>query len=158
MRIGVGEDAHEFEKVDSKKPLIIGGVAFKGQRGLDADSDGDVVYHALCQALACIHHAPILAKKAIELCQSGQKNSKAYVLESLKHLGKQKIEHVSFSIEAQKPRLQEKIPAIRKNVAALLGINYESVGVVCTTGNNLSLSAKAMGVRAICTLISTHQD
>lgn len=48
MRIGHGFDAHRFEK---GKTLVLGGVEVKSDRGLLAHSDGDVVIHALCDAL-----------------------------------------------------------------------------------------------------------
>ena len=47
--------AHKFEEKNTGKACVIGTVEFEGQRGLSADSDGDVVLHALCNALTCIH-------------------------------------------------------------------------------------------------------
>jgi 2-C-methyl-D-erythritol 2,4-cyclodiphosphate synthase len=158
MKIGIGEDAHEFEETATGKPCIIGGVVFSQEKGFDADSDGDVLYHSLCQALTCIHHEPILGGAAIKMCRAGQKDSSLYVLEALKYLEGQQIEHVSFSIEASRPRLQSQLLQMRKNVAKLLDIKLDQVGVVCTSGNNLSLASKGRGVRAICNLISTHRD
>ena len=46
-----GEDSHRFLPPDSSKPCVIGGIIFEGVPGLDADSDGDVVYHAICNAI-----------------------------------------------------------------------------------------------------------
>ena len=51
-RVGLGFDIHQFaESVDAKRPLILGGVTFPGERGLIGHSDADVVAHAVADAL-----------------------------------------------------------------------------------------------------------
>lgn len=155
--IGIGQDAHQFEKNQSSKKCVIGGVIFE-QKGFDADSDGDVVYHALCNALTCIHHVPILGDRAIQMCKQGEKSSDMYVKEALKYLKNQVIDHVSFTIEGREPRMQGRVYEMRQNISNLLGIQLERVGIVCTSGNNLSDCAKGLGVEAHCVLISRRQD
>jgi 2-C-methyl-D-erythritol 2,4-cyclodiphosphate synthase len=49
MRVGLGFDVHPFADVD--RPLVLGGVRFEGERGLDGHSDSDVVSHAVADAL-----------------------------------------------------------------------------------------------------------
>ena len=51
MRIGFGYDSHRFETAPTGKPLVLGGVIFPSERALVAHSDGDVVVHALIDAL-----------------------------------------------------------------------------------------------------------
>lgn len=52
VRVGHGFDIHRFsESVDSERPLILGGVAFPGERALIGHSDADVVAHAVAEAL-----------------------------------------------------------------------------------------------------------
>jgi hypothetical protein len=58
-RSGIGQDSHRFLPPDSSKPCIVGGVIFDGVPGLDADSDGDVVYHAICNAMTSLSGVPI---------------------------------------------------------------------------------------------------
>ncbi len=49
FRVGLGQDSHKFSQDLSKK--LIGGVEIAGEKGLEANSDGDVAIHALCDAL-----------------------------------------------------------------------------------------------------------
>ena len=50
FRVGFGQDSHRFSKDENKK-LILGGVEVRGYRGLESNSDGDPISHALCAAI-----------------------------------------------------------------------------------------------------------
>ena len=53
MKAAIGQDSHRFEETPGK-PLILGGVVFPGEVGLLANSDGDVVLHAITNAVSGI--------------------------------------------------------------------------------------------------------
>ena len=53
MKAAIGQDSHRFEETPGK-PLILGGVVFPGETGLLANSDGDVVLHAITNAVSGI--------------------------------------------------------------------------------------------------------
>jgi 2-C-methyl-D-erythritol 2,4-cyclodiphosphate synthase len=73
-------------------------------------------------------------------------DSKAYLEEALKHL-KEKIVHVSFSIECKSPKITPKIPEIRTSISNLLKISENSVGITATTGENLTEFGKGNGIQ-----------
>ena len=98
VRVGIGQDSHRFLPEDSAKPCVIGGIIFDEMPGLDADSDGDVVLHAICNAITSLSGVPILGGLAIELChKNGITDSRVYLERALETLGKQKIQHVALS-------------------------------------------------------------
>ena len=70
MKAAIGQDSHRFEE-GYGKPLILGGVVFPGETGLLANSDGDVVLHAITNAVSGITGRNILGRVADEMCQSG---------------------------------------------------------------------------------------
>ena len=70
MKAAIGQDSHRFEE-SLGKPLILGGVVFPGEPGLLANSDGDVVLHAITNAVSGITGPNILGKIADEMCRSG---------------------------------------------------------------------------------------
>ena len=86
MKIGMGQDSHRFLNEKGDKICTIGGVEFYDVPGLDADSDGDVVYHAICNAITSITHVHILGDIAIQMCKQGITNSREYLVEAKKTL------------------------------------------------------------------------
>lgn len=51
VRVGLGIDLHPFASEEERRPLVLGGVRFEGERGLVGHSDADAVAHALCDAM-----------------------------------------------------------------------------------------------------------
>jgi 2-C-methyl-D-erythritol 2,4-cyclodiphosphate synthase len=83
------------------------------------------------------------------MCKNGITDSKFYLIEAKKTLGNLKIEHVAISIESKRPRMQTLIPEMRKNIASILAIEIERVGITCTSGNELGDFGKGLGAMAI---------
>ena len=75
IRVGLGQDSHVFEPDDSIKPLILGGVTFPGVPGLKANSDGDVVLHAIFNALSSAVGRRSLGIYADPICATGVTDS-----------------------------------------------------------------------------------
>ena len=152
MKVGIGKDSHRFLKACGEKFCIIGGVLFPDVPGWDADSDGDIAFHAICNAITSITHVPILGGIALSLCKKGIVESKEYLLEAKKTLLDKEILHLSLAIETKRPRLQTSIFKMRQNIATLLNIDLAQVGITCTSGNELTDIGKGLGGQAICLL------
>lgn len=118
-----------------------------------ANSDGDVVLHALCNAISSLTHELILGKKADELLENeGITDSTVYLQEALKTLKKQKISHVAISIEASAPKILPKREQMRKKIAELMGIEVSAVGITATTGEGLTSVGSGEGVSVFCVI------
>ncbi len=153
FRSGIGQDSHRFLPTESSKPCIVGGVIFEGVPGLDADSDGDVVYHAICNAITSLSGVPILGGIARDLCRKdGITDSEVYMERALKTLGKQKIVHVALSIEGKRPYFEEKIERMKRQVAAVLHIEISAVGITATSGDGLTDFGCGDGLQCFCIL------
>ena len=148
----IGQDSHRFG--EGEKPLILGGVFIENERGLEANSDGDVLLHALTNAVSGVTGRNILGPAADALCRAGVTDSRAYLAEALKDLDAMggRILHVSFSVEAKRPKLLPHIPAIKESVAALLGIAPSHVGLTATTGEGLTAFGRGEGIQVFCIL------
>ncbi len=139
FRTGIGQNIHRFLPEDSSKPCIIGGIIFDDVPGLDAESDGDVVYHAICNAITSLSTVPILQGIAQDLCRKdGITDSQVYLERAQQTLGKQKIIHVAISIEGRRPQFDEKIDAMRRKVAKVLSLLPTQVGITTTSGDGLT--------------------
>ncbi|MDE3045106.1 MAG: 2-C-methyl-D-erythritol 2,4-cyclodiphosphate synthase [Verrucomicrobiota bacterium] len=158
FRTGIGQDSRRFLSADSSKPCIIGGVIFEGTPGLDADSDGDVVYHAICNAITSLTGVPILSGIAVELYRKdGITDSQVYLERALKTLHKQTIIHVALSIEGKRPHFEEKIEAMRKKIAHVLGIRFSQVGLTSISGDGLTDFGCGDGLQCFCTLTTAEE-
>ena len=146
MKVGIGQDSHRFKEVSEEKKLVLGGVEFEDQLSMDANSDGDVVLHALTNAISGVTCKNILGKISDEMClKQGILDSEAYVKEALKYLNG-RIVHVSISIECKVPKISPKIEEMRKNIARILQIGENSIGITATSGEGLTECGKGKGI------------
>lgn len=158
FRTGLGQDSHRFLPKDSSKPCIVGGVIFENVPGLDADSDGDVVFHSLCNAITSLSGVQVLGKLARELCRKdGITDSSVYLERALPMLKGQKIVHVSIAIEGKRPHFAEKIEEMREKVASVLDVEISQVGITATSGDGLTDFGCGDGLQAL-SLITTRED
>lgn len=157
VRTGIGQDSHRFLPSDSTKPCVIGGVIFEEVPGFNANSDGDVVLHAICNAITSLTGVVILGDIADRLClNEGKTDSELYLIEALKTLGSQTITHVAISVEAKRPKLKHRLLEIRQNIARILGLQVSQVGITATTGEGLTDFGCGDGVQAF-SVVTTQE-
>lgn len=156
IKVGIGQDSHRFSE-DENKPLILGGVNFFNEIGLEANSDGDVVIHALCNALGSAIGEGSLSTYSDKMCKNSVIDSTEYlkvVLMNVKNRG-YKVNNVSISVEAQKPKIESSGDKMKTKLAKLIGIKKDSVGITATTGEGLTAFGRGEGIQvfAIVSLI-----
>lgn len=145
MKVAIGQDSHRIDYQNKEKKLILGGIEFQEEYSLSANSDGDVVLHAITNAVSGITCQNILGKIADDMCKSGITNSEEYLKEALKYL-KEEIAHLSLSIECKTPKISPKIEEMRNNIARILRIEANQVGITATTGEGLTQCGKGNGI------------
>ena len=156
-RTGIGQDSHRFLSSELSKPCIIAGIIFDDTPGFIANSDGDVVFHAICNAISSVTGVLILGAIADDLClKDGITDSEVYLKEAVKTLGKQKVTHVAVSIECKKPHLKKSIPIMRENIARVMGLTISQVGITATSGEGLTDFGCGIGVQ--CFAIVTTEE
>ena len=158
MRIGHGYDVHRL--VQDRK-LILGGVEIPHHHGLLGHSDADVLTHALMDALLGaaglwdIGHAfpdtDASFKDISSLILLGR------VMEMLQEKGYRVI-NADCTILAQAPKLAPYIPAMRENLARIMGVLPEQVNVKATTEEGLGFTGQEAGMaaHAVCLLTETE--
>lgn len=146
MRVAIGQDSHrfDFENKDNKK-LILAGVIFEEEVPVLANSDGDVILHAVTNAISGITTKNILGDRTKQLLKDGVTDSKVYLKEALNYLDG-KIIHLSISIECKKPKISPKISEMRKSLSNLLGIPENLIGITATSGEELTEFGKGNGI------------
>lgn len=155
-QFGLGICCHRFSSPESTKPCVIAGVVFDDIPGFQNDSDGDVVFFALCHAITTITGTEIIGTICRQLYKrDGITDSEVYLKAALLELKETKITHIAISLEAKRPQFYDSIEEMRQNIASLVNIPVSSVGISAITGDGLSDVACGEGVR--CTAIITTQ-
>ncbi len=153
FRTGIGQDSHRFLPEDSSKPCIIGGLIFENVPGISADSDGDVIFHSVCNAITSITGLPILGGIALDLChKDGITDSQVYLEKALESLENKEIVHAAFTIEGKRPKFQPRIEELRDNISHVLDISKSSVGITATSGDGLTDFGCGDGLQCFCIL------
>jgi 2-C-methyl-D-erythritol 2,4-cyclodiphosphate synthase len=158
VRTGIGQDSHRFLPQDSTKPCVIAGCIFEDVPGFNANSDGDVVYHAICNAISSLTHVLILGGIADDLClKDGITDSEVYLQRAVELLGNQKITHIAVTIEAKKPKMKKQLTRMRENIARVMGLQVDQVGITATTGEGLTDFGCGDGVQAFA-IVTTQEE
>lgn len=155
---GFGYDVHAY---GGNRPMVLGGMPIAGAPFVKAHSDGDVLLHALCDAiLGCLglgdigEHFPD-SDDRFENISSGILLSE--VMDKARALGLC-ITHVDLTVIAQIPRLAPHKEAIRGNVARLLELCDQQVNVKATTEEHLGFTGRKEGIKAVAVVTATRKQ
>ncbi len=153
IRAAIGQDSHRFLP-DGQGECILAGVRFAGTPGFLANSDGDVLLHAVTNAVSGITGRNILGTVADEMCASGIKDSREYLKAALADLHAMKMRpvHLSVSIEGARPKILPKVDAMKQSLAEIMGMEIRDIGITATTGEGLTDFGRGLGVSVFCIL------
>ncbi|MBR9699581.1 2-C-methyl-D-erythritol 4-phosphate cytidylyltransferase [Candidatus Woesearchaeota archaeon] len=149
-RIGFGMDSHRFVK-EEQKELVMGGVSLPG-KGFDANSDGDVILHAIFNAISQGLGEKSLGHYADDMCQKGITDSEEYLKVMLKIMTDRgyKVNNIGLMLEGKEPKIRDHEDKIKENLVRILGISEENIGITATTGEGLSAFGKGLGIQCFC--------
>ena len=155
IRIGTGFDVHAFGEGDH---LMLGGVRVPHARGVLAHSDGDVVLHALCDAML---GALALGDIGRHFPPSEERwkgaDSRAFVrhCDGLLRARGWRVGNCDITVICERPKVGPHAQAMRETIAADLGIAVEDVSVKATTTEALGFTGRGEGIaaQAACLLV-----
>ena len=146
MRIGHGYDTHQF---GAERPLILGGVAIPHDQGLLAHSDGDVVIHALCDALLGAAALGDLGTHFPDDDSDFKDIDSRNLLRKTQTLLADKgwkLANADITIIAEAPKLAPHIDAMRANLSADLGVHHGAVSIKATTNEKMDAVGQKQGI------------
>ncbi len=148
MRVGHGFDAHSFCAGDH---VVIGGVRVPHERAMEAHSDGDVLVHALCDALLGAAGRGDIGRHFPDTDEEFKDVDSRVLLRRVVadlHERGLTIGNVDITVVAQRPRLSPHIEAMQHNIAADLGIPPDRVNVKATTTERMGYVGREEGIAA----------
>ena len=154
MRIGHGYDAHRFCE---NKPLRMGGVTIDSPLGLLAHSDGDVVLHAVTDALLGAAGLGDIGKLYPDTDQAyAGIDSRILLRDTVARLTEKglAVEYLDITIVAQKPKLAPYMEQMKETISADLGISPERMNIKATTEEKMGFTGRLEGIstHAVCLL------
>jgi len=148
MKIGQGFDAHRFQEGDH---IVIGGVTIPFDKGLAAHSDGDVLLHAVCDAILGALALGDIGKHFPDSSEEFRgANSRSLLKHVMKLIGARgyKVGNIDGTIMAEKPKMAPHINTMRQCIAEDVNILIEQVSVKATTTEKMGFTGREEGIAA----------
>ncbi|HKE49592.1 MAG TPA: 2-C-methyl-D-erythritol 2,4-cyclodiphosphate synthase [Rhodanobacteraceae bacterium] len=153
MRIGQGIDVHAFGPGDH---VVLGGVNIPHDRGLVAHSDGDVVIHALCDAILGAlalgdigHHFPPSDARWKDV------SSRHFLLHCAGLIGEHGyvLANADMTVVCEKPRIAPHVDTMRRNIATDLDCPLGQINIKATTSEKLGFTGRGEGIAALAVVL-----
>ena len=152
-RIGLGYDVHRLAEGET---LWLGGIQIPHDKGLVAHSDGDVLLHAICDALLGAaklrdigYHFPDTSSDFKNI-DSKILLAKTYQLVTGKGF---RLVNLDATISAQRPKLKDYIPDMEATIARVLKVDTDTVNIKATTTEKLGFTGREEGIIAIAVVL-----
>jgi len=153
IRIGQGYDVHRLAEGET---LWLGGILIPHHKGTVAHSDGDVLIHAVCDALlGAVNLGDIGTHFPDNSEQFKNIDSKILLKETaalVKNAGFE-IVNIDSTVSAQRPKLKPFIPEMKKVMAEVLEIGAEQISVKATTTERLGFEGREEGISALAVVL-----
>lgn len=146
IRVGQGYDVHRFNDGDH---IILGGVTIPYEKGLEAHSDGDVVLHALADAILGAAALGDIGKHFPDTDPNFKGADSRVLLRHVYSIVKEKgykLVNADVTIIAQAPKMLPHVPGMRANIAADLETDIDFINVKATTTEKLGFEGRKEGI------------
>ena len=151
--VGLGFDVHAFAP---GRPLWLGGLRFEGEPGLAGHSDGDVLLHAVADALLGAAGRGSLGEHFPEGAPEWRDADSSLIVRRAAELAREagwRLGNVDAVVVAQAPRVSPHVSAIRERLAGILGVEPGRVSVRGTSSNGLGFSGRGEGIAAFAVVL-----
>jgi 2-C-methyl-D-erythritol 2,4-cyclodiphosphate synthase len=157
-RIGFGLDVHRLEEGET---LWLGGIQIPHSRGTVAHSDGDVLIHAVCDALLGAAHLGDIGSNFPDTSDEFKNiDSKILLLRTCELVRRKQYEiaNIDSTICAQNPKLRPYIALMEETLASVMGIDPDQVSIKATTTEKLSFEGREEGISAYAVVILEKKE
>jgi len=152
FKIGNGIDVHQLKE---NVPFIIGGIKIESKVGIDGHSDGDILLHAIVDALLGALAIGDIGTFYPSNSKWKNCNSKIFLIDTLEKLKKENffISNIDTTIILQKPKINKFIPQIKQNLEQLMSLASNQISIKATTTDYLGFIGKSEGIAAMATVL-----
>ena len=156
IKTGIGIDVHRLE---AGREFWLGGIKIGHEKGCVAHSDGDVLIHAICDALLGAanmrdigYHFPDTAGEYKNI------DSKILLRDTMKLLRDAGYElgNIDATVAAERPKLNPHIPLMKQTLAEVMQVDEEDISIKATTTEKLGFTGRQEGIAAYATVLITR--
>jgi 2-C-methyl-D-erythritol 2,4-cyclodiphosphate synthase len=156
MRVGIGYDSH---RLVAGRPLLLGGVLVPFEKGLLGHSDGDVLLHAIGDALCGAAGLPDIGRLFPDIDEKWKGADSRDLLREMVRLVREagwKVGNVDAVLIAQQPKISPYVDAMRETIAEILDVTPQAVNVRGKTAEKMGAlgAGEGMAVHAVCLLLT----
>ena len=150
MRIGHGYDAHRFGAAGSKAGgIVLGGVDIPYDKSLEAHSDGDVLLHALCDAMLGAAGLGDIGKHFPDSSNEYEGISSRLLLQKVHQLvsdNKLSVSNVDITVVAQAPKIGPHVTNMKNHISEDLEIDAARINIKATTTEGMGFVGRGEGI------------
>lgn len=146
---GYGYDVHKY---NGNRPFVLGGVNLDTDIMIEAHSDGDVLIHALMDALLSCMAAGDIGRHFPDTSSEFENISSLILLDKVMELWKKSaltLTHADVTVICQKPKISPYTEQIKKNICRLLSLSEDQVNVKASTEEGLGFTGNLQGIKAV---------
>ena len=158
FKVGIGQDSHQFDPTE--KGLTLAGLHFPEYPKLKANSDGDVILHAIFNALSQAIGDKSLGFYADPLFAKGITDSQKYLTPLLQKIHKQKLQinTIGLMLECKIPQIDPLNNKLKTSLAAIFQIPKTRIGITATSGEQLTSFGQGLGIQCFAIVSLTSKS
>lgn len=149
IRVGQGYDVHRWVE---GRPCILGGVEIPSEKGPLGHSDADVVCHVLCDALLGAANLRNIGYHFSDKDPMWKGVASTLLLKKVMEMIREagwELANADVTVILDQPKLNPIIPAIKDNLASVMGVEVDQISVKATTSEGLGFVGRAEGISAM---------
>lgn len=153
IRIGQGIDFHRLEE---GRNLWLGGILIPSEKGCVAHSDGDVLLHAICDALLGAAGLRDIGNNFPDTSMEFKNIDSKILLKKTIDLIKEKgfrVINIDSTVCLEKPKISDSVPEMKKIISAIAGTEEENVSIKATTTEKLGFTGREEGIVALAVVL-----
>ena len=147
-RVGFGYDSHRFK---AGEYIVLGAEKIPFEKGLDAHSDGDVLLHALCDALLGAAALGDIGKHFPDSDENFKNIASSLLVKNVMQLLDDKglsVGNIDCTVILELPKLASHIPSMQKNISQLVNTSQDNINIKATTNEGMGFIGRGEGIAA----------
>lgn len=155
IRVGQGYDVHRWVE---GRPCILGGVEIPSEKGPLGHSDADVVCHVLCDALLGAANMRNIGYHFSDKDPMWKGVASTLLLKKVMEMIREagwELSNADVTVILDQPKLNPIIPAIKDNLALVMGVDVDQISLKATTSEGLGFVGRAEGISALAVALIT---
>lgn len=158
IRVGFGYDVHRFA---ADRALWLGGIRIESAMGLAGHSDADVLIHALCDAMLGAAGLRDIGYYFPDTAAEFEGIDSKVLLARTVALAKENhyvLGNADITVVAEAPKINPYIPAMRRTLAAVIGVDEADIAIKATTSERLGFTGRREGMAAYATVLMVRTE